>query len=323
VVSAGFFASTHRSGPHADRNLEAIVHLRRVLQDGGYLATYYLAANEGRWQGPIRIEADGTPITEVTGTPVMLQGDWGPTGNFELLVPQGNRLVHYWRDVATNWHRGADVIAPTGAAPMGPTAVLPHAPDMVAFFQSNFMRNGHGTCEVVARMTSQLDGDNYLTYVWSDPATGRWSAPKPILVGGQPIRGVAGRFAFFQSDHGREGHFELVVSHGDRVTHYRRNNDDPAKPWSIVGNLPLPASGAQSGESAVSPRMPVDVSGFSGTYRSPRTLVGNLEVAVHMRSIDGSTDHIDTYWYSADDEAWHGPSVVRVGTTAVRGVAGL
>jgi hypothetical protein len=37
-------------------------------------------------------------VSNVTGDPVMIQGDWGGHGNFELLVPQGNVIGEYFRD---------------------------------------------------------------------------------------------------------------------------------------------------------------------------------------------------------------------------------
>src|SRR5262249_60978495 len=57
--------------------------------------------------GGAPIQADGRPIDGVTGMPVMIQGNWGSPGNFELLVPRGNRISHYYRDY--RWHFLRDI----------------------------------------------------------------------------------------------------------------------------------------------------------------------------------------------------------------------
>ena len=57
--------------------------------------------------------AQGRRITGVTGDPAPIQSTRGDNGNFEMLVRQGNRVVHCMRDndlPGTRWSRVADVM---------------------------------------------------------------------------------------------------------------------------------------------------------------------------------------------------------------------
>ena len=114
-------------------NFEAIVRMQRAGQS--FLAFYVFDSGSLKWNGPAELTADGEPITGVTGDPALIQSTFGTQGNFELVVPQGNRLVHYFRDNDTPdfpWRKsGASIPGFDGPG-------LPAVPTAISLIQSNF-----------------------------------------------------------------------------------------------------------------------------------------------------------------------------------------
>jgi hypothetical protein len=138
--------------------------------------------------------ADGVPVTGVTGAPAMIQGTWGAAGNFELLVPMGDRIAHFYRDndaPGLPWHRNPDLPRLTGGVP----AFVLADPVGVGFFQSNFIPSPGvpAPFEVVARMRPRLGGgaDYLVTYTF-DSVARRWVGPAELPVNGQTVAGVTG-----------------------------------------------------------------------------------------------------------------------------------
>ena len=128
----------------------------------------------------------------------LIQGTWGSAGNFELLVPQGRRLVHYARinDPGADQFRWIYVreISFAGGA-QSPGQLHPGAtPGSVSLLQSTFRGDGtHGNLEAVVRVTPDGTGTgDTLQFMWLNSATNTWSAPAPITIDGQPITGVTG-----------------------------------------------------------------------------------------------------------------------------------
>ena len=88
-----------------------------------------------------------TITTDATGPGCIIQSDFrgGDHGNFEVVVPQGDQLVHYFHDnsnVNRPWQRGQTVTARIG----GPACII----------QSDFRGGGHGNFEVVAPIDGRL-----------------------------------------------------------------------------------------------------------------------------------------------------------------------
>jgi hypothetical protein len=57
--------------------------------------------------GPVEIRADRASISNVRGTPALIQSTFGTNGNFEMMVIQQDRVAHYWRDndqADSPWH---------------------------------------------------------------------------------------------------------------------------------------------------------------------------------------------------------------------------
>jgi len=78
------------------------------------LDVWYLDTGLWQWQGPFPLIADGELVTDVTGDPVLIQSNWGTQGYFELFVPQGTKIRHYYRDndvTGFPWHIGPSASA--------------------------------------------------------------------------------------------------------------------------------------------------------------------------------------------------------------------
>ena len=81
-------------------------NLEVVVQEGDHLTHYF--HNSAEPNSPwIRGLSFGTGVT---GGPSIIQSDFksGAHGNFEVVVPEGRNLVHYWQIIATPGHLGAE-----------------------------------------------------------------------------------------------------------------------------------------------------------------------------------------------------------------------
>jgi len=292
-------------------NLEAILRLHPRRLSGGtgnVLAFNFFDAKTLTWRGPFPIIADGTPITGVTGNPVLIQGTFGRQGNFEMLVPQGDRLMHYFRDNDTRdfaWHAAGGL--PTIEPSQGPHG-LAGIPVGVTLIQGNF--GSPGNFEAVVRMRPNLLSvrTHSLFFYFFDSTPKRWHGPFPMVAEGKPITDVSGDPVLIQSTFGRHGNFELLVPQGDKLMHYFRDNDAPDKPWKFVTELP-----AVSGETLVGATF------VQGNFGSP----GNLEAVVRVRS--GATPSVDTlafYLFDASKLQWQGPFPLLPDGAPVTGVTG-
>ena len=67
----------------------------------------HVVRGSGGWSSPAPILVNGQRIEGVTGDPAFIQSTFGSKGNFEVLVPMGNRLLHFFRDNDAHgypWH---------------------------------------------------------------------------------------------------------------------------------------------------------------------------------------------------------------------------
>ena len=222
-------------------NFEAVIRVAPpIVGQGDHLEFAWIdSSGGGRWSGPFPIMVDGHPITGVTGDPVLIQSSWGNVGNFELFVPQGNVINHYYRDnddPDLAWHL---VNPPLAYLPRVPKQLV-GTPRSVTFIQSNFKGdNKHGNFEAVIRVAPPIVGQgDHLEFAWIDSSGGgRWSGPFPIMVDGHPITGETGDPVLIQSSWGNVGNFELFVPQGNVINHYYRDNEDPGKPWKYADQL--------------------------------------------------------------------------------------
>jgi Astacin (Peptidase family M12A) len=291
-------------------NLEAVARMTPALDPGGTdsLASYFFDSRTLQWNGPTTLVANGQTIFGVTGTPAFVQSTFGRQGNFELLVPMGNKLVHFFRD---NDAPGLPWVI-SGSQPNVPTGgggVIPNSPTAVAIIQSNFKGDGtHGNLEAVVRMTPTIDpsgaGDSLVFYFF-DSGTLRWSGPFPVVVNGVPVTGVTGNPSLVQSNFGAQGNFELLVPQGNQLTHLVRNNDAPGLPWSAKPSQPtVPAGGGGAIQ-----RSPTGVSLFQSSFRG-NCVQGNLEAIVRMTPVldpDGTGSALVFYFFNSQNSTWNGP----------------
>jgi hypothetical protein len=157
----------------------------------------------------------GQVITHsATGPGCIIQSDFrgGSHGNFEVVVPEGRNLVHYFHDngnVALPWTRGQ--IISTNAT--GPAFII----------QSDFRSGSHGNFEVVA-----LEGTNLVHYFHEND-----NVNKPWRRGQTISTHATSRGTIIQSDFrgGGHGNFEVLVREGGPLVHYFHENNDVNNPW--------------------------------------------------------------------------------------------
>ena len=197
--------SDFRSGIGGEhRNFETV-----ILQ--GNELVHYWRDNGNVVEGWVR----GQVITgQATGPGCIIQSDFrsGDHGNFEVVVPEGSNLVHYWHDngeVASPWQRGRTI----STEATGPASII----------QSDFRSGDHGNFEVVA-----LEGHTLVHYFHdnSDVAL-PWQRGQVISTDATSAGSIT-QSDFRSGDH---GNFEVVVREGATLAHHFHDNSDVALPW--------------------------------------------------------------------------------------------
>jgi predicted lipoprotein with Yx(FWY)xxD motif len=175
-----------------------------VLREGNKLRHYWRNNNDHGlpWYQSVTIASN------IKSNPAMIQSNFGNMGNFELVVREGSKLRHYWRnndDSSYPWHKGKLFGDKVNSTP--------------AMIQSNF--GNMGNFELVVR-----EGNKLRQYWRNNDASGRpWNTGKLF---GDKVNSAP---AMIQSNFGNMGNFELVVREGSKLRHYWRNNNDPSYPW--------------------------------------------------------------------------------------------
>ncbi|WP_426518312.1 hypothetical protein ACPPVQ_02545 [Diaminobutyricibacter sp. McL0618] len=337
------------NAPENPGNFELAVRMRDALHPGDdqadWLASFYFDSVARSWRGPFRITLGDAAIGYVSGDPALIQSTWGGRpGNFELVVPQGDRLVHYSRlndRDAHPWLHVADLPVPAllledGRGHVSASGQAGAIALGVALIESNFNTPGYpGNLELVVRFRSALTpddaADDWLAAYYFDSIGRAWSGPHTIAVGGVPIRGVTGDPTLIQSTWGGpNGNFELVVPRGDRLTHYARFNDQPGFPWAHLSDLPLPALLLEGGHGTTESSQPgVIVLGASliqSTFNTPDN-PGNFELAARFRSAstpdDTDNDWLAFYTLDSISRTWNAPRTVSVNGQPVTGLTGF
>ena len=223
-------------------NLEAIVRVSGP-QGQDSLDFWYLDSSGGQggpWSGPFPLMVDGSAVTGVTGNPALIQSTWGAKGNFELLVPHGHAINHYYRDNDSPgfpWHLAQQLSYPAvGSHHIGPF------PLGVTFIQSDFMADGfHGNFEAIVRVAPPFRGDR-LDFWYFDSAAAKWHGAFPVMVDRQEVDGVTGDPSLyswpFRTCPFRP--FELLVPCGRVIQQYERDNCVPSLPWRKAGKITYP-----------------------------------------------------------------------------------
>ena len=202
VGPCSLIQSDFHGGPHG--NFEAVV------QEGTNLVHYFHDNSDTTlpWQRGQVI------ATGVTGPGAIIQSNFGSGshGNFEVVVPQGQNLVHFFHDnsdVNLPWRQGQIV----AAGVTGPACII----------QSNFGSGSHGNFEVVVPQ-----GQN-LVHFFHDNS----DVNLPWQQGQIVATSVTGPGAIIQSDFisGNHGDFEVVVPQGQSLVHFFHDNSDVNLPW--------------------------------------------------------------------------------------------
>jgi len=165
-----------------------------------------------------------------TSSAAVIQSTFGTPphpGNFELLVLEGNNLVHWYRDNSNSgngWGKGGIVSTKaTGAA---------------SLIQSTFREapNAPGNFEAVV-----LEGNNLVHYWRNNASTPfTWKSTKVIT------SKATGPGCIIQSTYGSPAHpgnFEVIVPEGNNLRHYWRDNADTSSNWQLGGTVSTTASG--------------------------------------------------------------------------------
>ncbi|WP_151040926.1 M12 family metallopeptidase [Bacillus safensis] len=271
-------------------------------------------------------------LSDQTHSGYFVQGTFGSQGNFELVVPQGKELKHYFRDNDQPNHPWNLSSSQPNAALWsinGRIVFIGSSPTSVSLIQSNFKPNGcTGNLEMIVRMTPDIDFDgtgDWLAQYYFDSKTRSWNGPSPVIVNGNEITGVTGNPAFIQSTFSStQGNFELVVPQGKELKHYFRDNDQPNHPWNLSGSQPNAALWSINGRSVFIGSSPTSVSLIQSNFK-PNDYTGNLEMIVRMTpdiNPDGTRDWLAQYYFDSKTRSWNGPSHVIVNGNEITGVTG-
>jgi hypothetical protein len=183
-----------------------------VVREGTKLRHYYRDNDtpHAKWQQGVMFGEN------ITSAPAMIQSRLGQKGNFEVVVREGTKLRHYYRDndaPGTPWQQGNMFGDNVTSAP--------------ALIQSNYGTKGN--LEVIVREGTKLR--HY--YRDSDTPHAKWQQGEMFgeTISSDPV--------LIQSSYGEKGNFEIIVRDGYDLRHYWRENDAPGTPWHMSGLIEL------------------------------------------------------------------------------------
>jgi hypothetical protein len=306
------FIQSNHIGDGVHGNFEAVVRVApAIATTPDHLDFWFLDSRTSVWNGPLALVADGKPMDGVTGDPVLIQGNWGNQGNFELLVPRGNVIDHFFRnndDPQFSWSLVHRLSYPTNLTPKS-----------VTFIQSNFLGDGvHGNFAAVARVGQANPNDpDFLDFWFLDSRTPLWNGPSPLFADGKQITGVTGDPILIQGNWGRLGNFELLVP---KVT-------------SLITTSATTTTRTCRGGSCTNcrtrSRQPSLVRGRE-TCRLSREISlgdgvhGNFEAVVRVAPpVVTSGDHLDFWFLDSRTSQWNGPIGLKADGQVVGNVTGF
>ena len=145
------------------------------------------SSGKGFYHAAIALSIEVLPPTRHDSA--LIQGNYGQAGNYEMMVPMGDHLAHFWRnndDPAFPWH-GPTVLPPPASGPIGKgTMVLPVQFTGASLIETTVVP---GNLDVVASVVTQL-GDSHLVFYGRD-STG-WHGPADLVADGAEVTGVTG-----------------------------------------------------------------------------------------------------------------------------------
>ncbi len=181
----------------APANLEAVVGLGPITGTGidTLESWYYDSWREGWFRNGAIAPTDG-PVSDINGDPVLFQSKIGSQGDFELLVPSGESIIHLFRDNdgARTWRRrGSGVVYAGGTLNGGghlQQQVLEGAtPVAVSAWQGIDGVAGSPNMEAIVRLEPPMieQGGQSFEALWFDPATSAWRSAGQVMVDGSPL----------------------------------------------------------------------------------------------------------------------------------------
>jgi hypothetical protein len=321
-VAVSFLQTTFR-GDHVHGNFDAVVRVTPPGGGGDILEFVALDSAVNQWhRHPLLV--DGQPISGVTGNPMLIQGNWGQVGNYELLVPQGDRLVHYARlndpgPAQFSWIKVHE-LSFAGVSRPG-TLYRGSTPVAVSFLQTTFRGDHvHGNFDAVIRVTPPGGGGDILEFAALDSAVNQWHR-HPLLVDGQPISGVTGNPVLMQGNWGQVGNYELLVPQGDRLVHYARLNDPGPAQFSWIKVHELSFAGVSRPGTFYRGSTPVAVSFLQTTFRGDH-VHGNFDAVIRVTPPGGGGDILEFAALDSAVNQWHRHPLL-VGGQPIGGVTGF
>jgi hypothetical protein len=243
-------------------------------------------------------------------------------GYSDLVLVQGKKLVHYaFDDYLDMVWKQAEFYDAHPRRARG-RWITPAAPISVTLIRSNFGTQDRPNLEAVVRMrpvqhVRSASSHDYLAHFYFDSKARRWNGPFSILADGQLIAGVTGNPALIQSNYGAMGDFQLVVSIGNTIIHYRRDNDAPSVPWRKVADV-YTANAAAAGGIFAPPAIPSGLALIQSNVGDPNNLdmVARLVRKVGPLGDDTPGDLVHFY-FDGGSRSWKGPfSIVADGVPA-------
>jgi hypothetical protein len=163
--------------------------------------------------------------SQATGPGCIIESNYltGSIFNFEVVVPEGSNLIHYWHggaDRNTPWHRV-------------PTPITTHAASAGCLIQSTFPTGAdNGNFEVVVLEDGGGALGRGLVHYWRTSTSG-WNGPIMIT------RNATSQGWFIQN-YGvpdPQDDFQLVVQEAGVLAHWYRDNSGPPYAWHYRGSI--------------------------------------------------------------------------------------
>ncbi len=263
-----------------------------VVQEGTQLVHYFKdnSSATGPWTRA-QVIANG-----VSGPGAIIQSDFksGTHGNFEVVVPIGGDLVHFFHDnsdVSLPWTR-AQTIAHRVS---GPGTIV----------QSDFMTGAHGNFEVAV----PVGGD--LIHFFHDNSDVRlpWQQGQTIA------HGVTGAAALITSDFksGANRNFEVVVPVGTNLVHFFHDNSNAGLPWQqgqiVASGISGPGALIQSDfKTGANGNFEVAVTAERAFVQPNAFVAGNPTVDQHLVHFFHDNSDAGLPWRRAQNIAFRGRS---------------
>lgn len=182
----------------APANLEAVVGLGPITGTGvdSLESWYYDSWREGWFRNGAIVPTDG-PISGINGDAVLFQSKIGSRGDFELMVPSGDSIIHLFRDNdgARTWRRrGSGVVYAggtlTGNGLHGPQVLEKATPVAISAWQGIDGVAGSPNLEAIIRLEPpalEQQSGQFFEALWFDPANSAWKSAGQVIVDGSPL----------------------------------------------------------------------------------------------------------------------------------------